>query len=92
MNRFSVPDKTQIFHDQIEHKQKELVPWEAKINQTKAEIDIASSERDMLAQKAKAIEKSAAEAQEALQQLTDDRNAKVRMINEYSVVCLLTAG
>lgn len=70
-------DKTQVFHDQIEIKQKELVPWEAKINQTKAEIDIASSERDMLVQKAKAIEASAAEAQEVLQQLTADRDAKV---------------
>lgn len=78
----SLPDKTQVFHDQIEVKQKELVPWEGKINQTKAEIDIASSERDMLVQKAKAVEKSVAEAQEALQQLTSDRDAKVRTMIE----------
>ena len=74
----SIPDKTQVFHDQIELKQKELVPWEAKINQTKAEVNIAFSEREMLAQKAEAVEKAAAEAQEALQQLTSIRDTKVR--------------
>ncbi|KAF8586245.1 RecF/RecN/SMC protein [Ramaria rubella] len=75
--RDSLKDKTRVFHDQIEIKQKELVPWEAKINKTKAEVDIASSERDMLAQKAEAAEKTAADAQETLHQLTGDRDAKV---------------
>jgi structural maintenance of chromosome 4 len=75
----TILDKTQVFHDEIEAKQKELVPWEAKINQTKAETDIASSEREMLSQKVEAVKKSAAEAQEALLQLTADRDSKVRM-------------
>jgi structural maintenance of chromosome 4 len=66
-----------VFHAQIEVKQKELVPWETKINKTKAELDIASSERDMLAQKAEAVKKSATEAQETLQKLMDDNDAKV---------------
>jgi structural maintenance of chromosome 4 len=70
-------DKTQVFHDQIEAKQKELAPWEAKINKTKAELGIASSEREMLSQKAKAIENSAIEAQATLERLTIDRDEKV---------------
>ncbi|KAF8514546.1 RecF/RecN/SMC protein [Hysterangium stoloniferum] len=74
--RDSLKDKTQVFHDQIEAKQKDLAPWEAKINKTKAELDIASSEREMLSQKAKTIENSAIEAQEALERLTTDRDAK----------------
>ena len=70
-------DKTQVFHDQIETKQKELAPWEAKINKTKAELDIATGEREMLAQKAHAIAKTMEEAQETLETLTSEREAKV---------------
>ncbi|KAF8518607.1 RecF/RecN/SMC [Gautieria morchelliformis] len=83
--RDSLKDKTQVFHDEIEAKQKELVPWEAKINQTKAETDIASSEREMLSQKVEAVEKSAAEAQEALRQLTADRDAKTNELEALQV-------
>ena len=39
----------------------------------------------MLAQKVEAVEKSAGEAQEALQQLTVDRDAKVRRTEECVV-------
>ncbi|KAI6154283.1 hypothetical protein BKA82DRAFT_4099537 [Pisolithus tinctorius] len=35
----TIVDKTQVFHDQIEIKQKELQPWTAKINAKKASID-----------------------------------------------------
>jgi structural maintenance of chromosome 4 len=70
-------DKTQVFHDQIEQKQKELQPWKTKINQKQAEIDIKTSERDMLVEKAEAIKQASAEAQEALEKLRSDQKAKV---------------
>ncbi|KAG0695739.1 hypothetical protein DFH29DRAFT_1029507 [Suillus ampliporus] len=50
--RNSLKDKTQVFHEQIKAKQKELQPWTAKINVKKAAIDVASPERDALAKKA----------------------------------------
>lgn len=70
-------DKTQVFHDQIEAKQKELAPWEAKINKTKAELDIAVSEQDALTQKAEAAQKAAAEAELTLNQLKEGQQNKV---------------
>lgn len=70
-------DKTQVFHDQIEQKQKELQPWKTKINQKQAEIDIKTSERDMLVEKAEAIKQASAEAQEALEKLRSDQKTKV---------------
>ncbi|KAJ7287614.1 RecF/RecN/SMC [Mycena rebaudengoi] len=75
--RDSLKDKTQIFHDQIEVKQKELQPWTAKINAKKAEVDIATSERDALAKKAKAVKDAAEEATNLLQTLQLEQQAKV---------------
>jgi len=49
----------QVFHVQIEQKQNKLQPWK------QAEIDIKTSEHDMLVQKAKTIKHASAEAQEA---------------------------
>jgi structural maintenance of chromosome 4 len=71
-------DKTQVFHDQIEVKQKELQPWTAKINSQQAEIDVASSERNALAKKAEAVKAACQEAQESLRNLQADQEAKVR--------------
>jgi structural maintenance of chromosome 4 len=70
-------DKTQVFHVQIEQKQKELQPWKSKINQKQAEIDIKTSERDMLVKKAEIIKQASAEAQEALEKLKCDQKTKV---------------
>lgn len=69
-------DKTQVFHNQIELKQKELQPWTAKINTKQAEVDVASSERDALAEKAEAIKQAGKQAQEALEKLQTDQEAK----------------
>lgn len=74
-------DKTQVFHDQIEQKQKELQPWETKINQKQAEIDVKTSERDMLVKKAETIKQASAEAQEALEKLRSDQKSKVRVFD-----------
>lgn len=74
-------DKTQVFHDQIEGRQKELQPWTAKINAKQAEIDLAASERDMLAKKAEAAKTASEEAQEALEKLRADHGAKVCVLD-----------
>ncbi|KAF8492752.1 RecF/RecN/SMC [Russula emetica] len=75
--RDSLKDKTQVFHVQIEQKQKELQPWKTKINQKQAEIDIKTSERDMLVKKAETIKQASAEAQEALEKLKSDQKMKI---------------
>ena len=70
-------DKTQVFHVKIEQKQKELQPWKTKINQKQAEIDIKTSERDMLVKKADTVKQASVEAQETLEKLKSDRKTKV---------------
>ncbi|KAL6304841.1 RecF/RecN/SMC [Sparassis latifolia] len=80
--RDSLKDKTQVFHDQIEVKQKEIQPWNAKINAKQAEIDVATSERDMLAKKAEAAKAARADAQEALEKLQADHDAKTTELEE----------
>lgn len=70
-------DKTQVFHDQIEVKQKELQPWRARINSKQAEIDVATGERDALVKKAEEIKRTHKEAQETLSQLHADQASKV---------------
>ena len=70
-------DKTQVFHDQIQAKQKELQPWTAQINTKQAEIDVATSERDALAKKAQALQAASKEAGETLEALQEDLQTKV---------------
>ncbi len=77
MRSSPLSDKTQVFHDQIEQKQKELQPWKTKINQKQAEIDIKTSERDILVKKAETIKQASTEAQEALEKLRSDQKTKV---------------
>lgn len=79
-------DKTQVFHDQIEVKQKELQPWTAQINAKQAEIDIAISERDSLAKKAEAVQSTRKEAQETLERLQTDLAAKVRQTSRLLII------
>ncbi|KAJ7680246.1 RecF/RecN/SMC [Mycena polygramma] len=81
--RDSLKDKTQVFHDQIEAKQKDLQPWTTKINAKKAEVDVATSERDALAKKAKAAQDATEEASSALQQLQADQETKLAQQENY---------
>ncbi|KAJ6475290.1 RecF/RecN/SMC [Mycena vitilis] len=81
--RDSLKDKTQVFHDQIEAKQKDLQPWTTKINAKKAEVDVATSERDALAKKAKAVQDATEEASSALQQLQADQETKLAQQENY---------
>ncbi|PCH34299.1 RecF/RecN/SMC protein [Wolfiporia cocos MD-104 SS10] len=80
--RDSLKDKTQVFHDQIEVKQKDLQPWTAKINAKKAEIDLATSERDALVKKAESAKAALLEAQETLEKLRADHEAKMAELEE----------
>ncbi|KAF8707321.1 hypothetical protein AX14_013615 [Amanita brunnescens Koide BX004] len=73
----SLKDKTQVFHDQIEVKQRELQPWKAKINAKQADIDVATSERDALSQKAESLKKQLEEAQQAFETLKTDQQVKI---------------
>jgi structural maintenance of chromosome 4 len=78
-------DKTQVFHDQIEQKQRELQPWKTRINQKQAEIDVKTSERDMLVKKAEGIRQAGAEAQEALESLKSEQKTKVCAFGDYKL-------
>ncbi|KAJ6499379.1 RecF/RecN/SMC [Mycena sanguinolenta] len=75
--RDSLKDKTQVFHDQIEAKQKDLQPWTSKINAKESEIVVATGERDALAKKAKAAQDALEEAANNLEQLRADQTNKL---------------
>ncbi|OAX33539.1 hypothetical protein K503DRAFT_869495 [Rhizopogon vinicolor AM-OR11-026] len=74
--RDSLKDKTQVFHEQIEAKQKELQPWTAKINIKQAAIDVATSERDALAKKATGIKDAVTQAEGQLAELQVEQEGK----------------
>ncbi|KAI9430461.1 hypothetical protein H4582DRAFT_2086904 [Lactarius indigo] len=73
----NLEDKTQVFRDQIEQKQKQLQPWKAKIDQKQAEVDVKTSECNMLVKRVGAVEQASAEAQEALETVKSDQKAKI---------------
>ncbi|KAN0100061.1 RecF/RecN/SMC [Tylopilus felleus] len=75
--RDSLKDKTQVYHDQIEVKQKELQPWINKVNAKKATIDVATSERDALAKKAAGLKDAVKNAQDDLEQQQATQQAKL---------------
>ncbi|WWD20077.1 hypothetical protein CI109_104551 [Kwoniella shandongensis] len=72
----SLKDKTAEFTTQIEVKQRELEPWTAKISEKQSAIDVAKSERDLLAQKATGVQEALAEAKANLQTLKDGDGSK----------------
>ncbi|KAI9450035.1 SMCs flexible hinge [Lactarius psammicola] len=74
--RDRLKDKTLVFRDWIEQKQTELQPWKTKINQKQAEVDVKTSERDMLVKRAEAVEQDNAQAREALETVKGDQKAK----------------
>ena len=75
-------DKTQIFHDQIEVKQKELEPWNKKINDKEAEIKIAKGEREALQAKAAQAKASLDRAETDLIHLREDYESKQASLEE----------
>ncbi|TIC27935.1 RecF/RecN/SMC protein [Wallemia mellicola] len=72
----SLKGKTQVFTDQIEHKQKELQPWQAKLSDLQTKIDVAASERDLLASKAESAQNAALEADDQLAAIKDEVERK----------------
>lgn len=74
--RDSLKDKTDEFTTKIEAKQRELEPWAAKINEKQSAIDVAQSERDLLAQKATGAQEALEEAHAALQAVRDGDQSK----------------
>jgi structural maintenance of chromosome 4 len=84
-------DKTQVFHDQIEAKQRELQPWTAKINTKERELNVAQGELDSLIKKTKEAELASQEAKEQLDKFQEDRQAKVYKILDHanSILILL---
>ena len=75
-----VLDKTQIYHDEIEAKQKELAPWTAKVNKVQSVLDVAKGERDLLVGKARGLMQATQDAHEQLNNLNNLRAAKVRTL------------
>jgi structural maintenance of chromosome 4 len=69
-------DKTDEFTTKIEDKQRELEPWTAKISEKQSAIDVATSERDLLAQKATGAQQALEEARANLDKLRDGDGAK----------------
>ncbi|KAK0482937.1 hypothetical protein EDD18DRAFT_1433060 [Armillaria luteobubalina] len=70
--------KTQVFHNQIEVKQKELQPWTTKFNVKQAKIDVATSEWDTLVQKAECIKDLSKDAENSLEELCSNQTMKVQ--------------
>jgi structural maintenance of chromosome 4 len=69
-------DKTDEFTTQIEAKQRELEPWTAKISEKQSAIDVAQSERDLLAQKATSAQIALEEAEQNIQAIKEGDQAK----------------
>ncbi|KAK4685041.1 structural maintenance of chromosome 4, partial [Tremellales sp. Uapishka_1] len=74
--RDSLKDKTDVFTTQIEAKQRELEPWTAKISEKQSAIDVATSERDLLVQKATGVQSALEEAEANLQGLKNGDQSK----------------
>lgn len=70
------PDKTDVFTTQIETKQRELEPWTAKISEKQSAIDVATSERDLLVQKASGMQTALEEAVANLERIKEADGSK----------------
>lgn len=73
----SLADKTAEFSNQIEIHQQELEPWTAKISDKQAGVDVASSERELLVEKASGMREAIVEAETALEKLKGGGQDKV---------------
>lgn len=74
--RNDLKGKTQVFSDQITQKQKQLEPWNEKINQKQSTIAVTQSELDILHQKRNAAQKSMEEFQAKIELIRESRKAK----------------
>jgi structural maintenance of chromosome 4 len=69
--------KTQVFHDQIQKKQKELQPWKSKIDAAEAAIEIRAGERETLQDRADKRREALDEAQMTFDDLVREQEARV---------------
>ncbi|RXW12128.1 hypothetical protein EST38_g13726, partial [Candolleomyces aberdarensis] len=72
----SLRGKTQVFHDQIQKKQKELQPWKSKIDAAEAAIEIRAGERDTLKDRAEKRRGALNEAETTLADLVKEQGAR----------------
>lgn len=72
--------KTEVYSTQIESLQTDLQPWAAQIADQQASIDLATNERDLLAEKTNSIKVGIDEAKSTLENLAADDAAKVSSV------------
>jgi structural maintenance of chromosome 4 len=68
--RTALSDKTQVYADQIEAKQREKQPWDAQMQEKQSALALCQAERQMILDKAAAGQREAEEAQTLLEQVT----------------------
>ncbi|KAF8476960.1 RecF/RecN/SMC N terminal domain-containing protein [Kalaharituber pfeilii] len=74
--RDDLKGKTQVFSDQITQKQKQLEPWNEKINHKQSAIAVAQSELDIFHQKRDASQRAIEEIQSKVEVIRESRKAK----------------
>lgn len=74
--RLSLKDKTQVFSDQIELKQKQKQPWDAQISAKQSALEVAKSELDMLNEKSSRVIRDLGEATSQLADLSQEIEAR----------------
>jgi structural maintenance of chromosome 4 len=81
--RESLKGKTQGLSDQIAAKQKQLEPWNAKINEKQSSMAVAQSELDILHEKESAGATAIAETEAKIAALQEQRSTKAAELEEY---------
>ncbi len=83
--RDSLKGKTQGLSDQIASKQKELEPWQEKINEKQAAIAVAQSELDILREKDNAGAVAVTEVKAKIEGLEEAKKSKTSELTECKV-------
>ena len=74
--------KTEHISAEIEVKQLELQPWANKVSAKNNEIDVATSERDLLEEKSAKAQRELQEAKETLEKLKDAKANNQNKVEE----------
>ncbi|CCG83748.1 protein of unknown function [Taphrina deformans PYCC 5710] len=82
MIRLSLKDKTQVFTDQIEVKQKQKQPWDAQISEKQSALEVAKSELDILNEKSSQMTRELESVTEQLKELEEAGHVKSKQIRE----------
>ncbi|ORY84389.1 RecF/RecN/SMC protein [Protomyces lactucae-debilis] len=86
--RAALSDKTQVYADQIEAKQREKQPWDVQMQTKKSALALCQSERQMLLDKAAAVEREAEEAQTLLEEVTQQLAACDTKALQKEIACI----